>query len=255
MKKQRLFFMSAIFFIISAIYFCVPVLAGEGWGLHFVKDGEQPRGNKSAEFLAQFDAYYIGAEEEKVIYLTFDAGYENGLTADILDTLKKHEAPATFFLVGTYIRDQEELIRRMVAEGHTVANHTMTHPDMTKIGSRTAFEKELKQVEDAYRKVTGTELPRFYRPPRGIYNEVNLKMAQELGYTTVFWSLAYRDWENDNQPTRETALAKLVPRIHPGAVILLHNTSKTNALILDELLTTYKNMGYRFAPLAYLPKT
>ncbi|MCL2202761.1 MAG: polysaccharide deacetylase family protein [Defluviitaleaceae bacterium] len=226
--------------------------AGEGWGLNFGEKGAQPRGNKSAEYLLQFDAYYVGAEEDKVIYLTFDAGYENDLTAGILDTLKKHNAPAAFFLVGTYIRDQPELIRRMVSEGHIVANHSMSHPDMTQIGGKEAFHKELKLVEDVYRNITGQEIPRFYRPPKGIYNEANLKHAKELGYTTVFWSLAYRDWENDNQPTKEEAFAKLLPRIHPGAVILLHNTSKTNAVILDELLTKYKELGYRFEGLAHL---
>jgi peptidoglycan-N-acetylmuramic acid deacetylase len=250
MKKTRLFFMGTIIFCMM-LCFRTPVFAGDGWGLNFSAEGEQPRGNKSVSYLAQFGAYYVGAEEEKVIYLTFDAGYENGLTAGILDVLKKHEAPAAFFLVGTYIRDQGELIRRMVAEGHIIANHSMTHPDMTNI-SKEAFAKELEKVETIYRETTGQDIPRFYRPPRGIYNEANLKTARELGYTTVFWSLAYRDWENDNQPTREEAFAKLIPRIHPGAVILLHNTSKTNALILDELLTKYKGMGYRFESLEHL---
>jgi len=241
-------------FFIAFILTVVPLLvsAGEGWGLGFGEDGTQPRGNKDAAYLAQFGAYYVGAAEEKVIYLTFDAGYENDLTAGILDTLKKHNVPAAFFLVGTYVRDHPELIRRMTSEGHIVANHTMSHPDMTKIASKAAFQKELAQVEDIYRDVTGQEIPRFYRPPRGTYSEANLKFAQELGYTTVFWSLAYRDWENDNQPTREEAFGKLIPRIHPGAVILLHNTSKTNAVILDELLTKYTELGYRFEGLEHL---
>jgi peptidoglycan-N-acetylmuramic acid deacetylase len=248
MKKPRLFLLCMLAVLLSG----TPVYAGEGWGLNFGEKGEQPRGNKSAEYLAQFGAFYVGSEEDKVIYLTFDAGYENDLTAGILDTLKKHEAPAAFFLVGTYIRDHPELIKRMVSEGHIVANHTMSHPDMSRISNKDSFHKELAQVEKAYFTVTGQEIPRFYRPPKGIYNEANLKLAKELGYTTVFWSLAYRDWENDNQPTKEQAFAKLVPRVHPGAVILLHNTSKTNAVILDELLTKYKELGYRFECLEHL---
>jgi len=251
MKITRLFLMGAALAVLCWYY---PVQASDGWGVHFEKQGEQPIGNKSSEYLLKYDAYYVGTDDEKVIYLTFDAGYENDLTAGILDTLKKHSAPAAFFLVGTYIRDEPALIKRMVAEGHIVANHTMTHPDMSKISSLEAFKKELALVEDAYRNVTSEEIPRFYRPPRGIYNEANLKMAQELGYTTVFWSLAYRDWENDNQPTKDEAFKKLVPRIHNGAVILLHNTSKTNALILDELLTKYTELGYRFESLAHLTK-
>jgi len=252
MKKTLRLFLLCICVLAFPIAVPVAVLAGEGWGLHFPEKGARPQGNKSAGYLAQYGAYYVGAEEEKVIYLTFDAGYENGYTADMLDVLAKHDAPSAFFLVGTYIRDEPELVKRMVAEGHIVANHTMRHPDMSAISSKEAFHKELKEVEDIYRQVTGTEMPRFYRPPKGIYNEANLKLAQELGYTTVFWSLAYRDWENDKQPSREVAIEKMVPRIHPGAVVLLHNTSKTNAIVLDELLTQYKSLGYRFESLYHL---
>jgi len=241
--------------LITCILFCNNFIAyaGENWGLHFPKNGERPTAPATAEHLKKFDAYYIGGDaDDKVLYLTFDAGYEVDLTNGILDVLKKHEVPAAFFLVGTYIRDQSDLIKRMVAEGHIVANHTMTHPDMSKIESKEAFKKELAQVEQHYREVTGQEIPRFYRPPRGIYSESNLKLAQELGYKTIFWSAAYKDWEENNQPTREEAFSKLIPRTHPGAVILLHNTSKTNAMILDELLTKYKEMGYRFEDLNHL---
>jgi len=229
--------------------FCTAVWAqekGQNWGLHFPQQGEQPTGPATAEHLKQYDAYFIGSLNDKVLYLTFDAGYEIDLTAGILDTLKKHEVPAAFFLVGNYIRDYPDLIGRMVAEGHIVGNHTMTHPDMSKISSKEAFEKELVLVEEIYKNITNSEIPRFYRPPKGIYSETNLKHAQELGYKTIFWSLSYKDWEEKNQPTKEQAFAKLIPRAHPGAVILLHNTSKTNAAILDELITKYKDMGYRF---------
>ena len=246
---------------ISKFLCCLLILAmchttafADSWGLHFPKDGERPNGNATAEYLAQFDSYFIGGADEKVLYLTFDAGYENDLTAGILDTLKKHEVPAAFFLVGTYIRDHPELIKRMVEEGHIVANHTMTHPDMSKLGDKASFEKELNQVEEHYKTVTGQDIPKFYRPPKGIYNETNLKLAQELGYKTIFWSAAYKDWEDNNQPSREEAFSKLIPRTHPGGVILLHNTSKTNAVILDELLTKYKDMGYRLESLHHLVK-
>ena len=241
--------------LITFILVCSNFVAygGENWGLHFPKNGDRPTGPATAEHLKKFDAYFIGGDaDDKVLYLTFDAGYEVDLTNGILDTLKKHEVPAAFFLVGTYIRDQSDLIKRMVAEGHIVANHTMTHPDMSKIDSKEAFQKELNQVEEHYRAIIGQEIPKFYRPPRGIYSETNLKMAQELGYKTIFWSSAYKDWEENNQPTKEEAFSKLIPRTHPGAVILLHNTSKTNATILDELLTKYKEMGYRFEDLNHL---
>ena len=219
------------------------------WGLSFRQEGAAPIGNAGVDQLKQYDAAYLGDPSEKVIYLTFDAGYENGCTAKILDTLQKHNVKAAFFLVGNYIERNADLVRRMAEEGHTVGNHTMHHPDMSKLKDKEAFAKELQDLEELYREKTGEALPKYYRPPQGIYSEENLKMAKELGYKTVFWSLAYVDWNNDSQPTREQAFAKLLPRIHPGAVVLLHSTSQTNAEILDELLTKWAQMGYHFGTL------
>ena len=226
------------------------------WGVSFsgvdTGSGAPPRGNECADYLKQFDAYYVGNSNEKVIYLTFDAGYENGFTEGMLNTLKKHDVPAAFFLVGTYIKNNPEIINRMIKEGHIVANHTMNHPDMTAKADIESFKKELAMAEHEYKAVTGLDMPKYYRPPSGDYSESNMKMAQELGYKTIFWSLAYADWDNDSQPSKETAFSKLLPRVHPGAIILLHNTSKTNSLILDELIVKYKNMGYSFKSLDYL---
>ena len=219
------------------------------WGLSFQTDGEPPIANASMEELAKFNAYYAQNTTEKVLYLTFDAGFENGNTPIILDALKKHSAPATFFVVGTYIESNPDLIKRMEKEGHIVGNHTYHHPDMTKLSSLSAFEKELKDVENAYNNVTGKEMTKFYRPPQGKYNENNLQMAKELGYHTFFWSLAYVDWQENNQPTKEEAFDKLLTRVHPGAIVLLHSTSKTNGEILDELLTKWEEMGYPFKSL------
>lgn len=219
------------------------------WGLSFQTDGDPPIANASMEELARFDAYYAQNTTEKVLYLTFDAGFENGNTPIILDALKKHSAPATFFVVGTYVESNPDLIKRMEKEGHIVGNHTYHHPDMTKLSSLSAFEKELKDVENAYNNVTGKEMTKFYRPPQGKYNENNLQMAKELGYHTFFWSLAYVDWQENNQPTKEEAFNKLLTRVHPGAIVLLHSTSKTNGEILDELLTKWEEMGYQFKSL------
>lgn len=227
--------------------------AAEGsWGLSFPEDGKPPVANASFSELAQYNTYYAEDTAEKRIYLTFDAGYENGNTAPILDALKKHNAPATFFVVGTYIKDQPELIKRMQQEGHTVGNHTYSHPDMSQISSKETFEKELTQVEALYQDATGTSMTRYYRPPRGTYSTANLAMAKELGYKTFFWSLAYVDWYQDDQPTKEEAFDKLLTRIHPGAIVLLHSTSSTNAAILDELLTRWEEMGYTFHSLQEL---
>ncbi len=222
------------------------------WGLSFRTQGEAPIGPAGTAQLAKYDAVYLGDTREKVIYLTFDAGYENGCTGQILDILKKHNVPAAFFLTGNYFKTQPDLVRRMVSEGHTVGNHTMHHPDMSKISTLAAFQKELEELEGLYKEVVGEEMPKFYRPPRGVYSEENLKMAQSLGYKTVFWSLAYADWDNNAQPTVKAALEKLLPRTHPGAVVLLHSTSKTNTQILDDLLTQWARMGYRFASIEEL---
>ena len=230
----------------------VPASAGN-WGLSFQNEGQPPVGNASREELGQYNAYYLGDSAEKVIYLTFDCGYENGYTEQILDALKKHHAPAAFFVVGHMIEDAPDIVRRMAAEGHIVGNHTFHHPDMSAISDQAAFQKELDSLSALYCETTGQELPRFYRPPQGKYSEDNLRQARDLGYTTVFWSLAYVDWYTDDQPTREQAFSKLLPRIHDGAIVLLHSTSRTNAEILDELLTRWEGMGYRFAPLTELP--
>ena len=238
--------------VLSAAVFGGSALQTGSWGLSFRQEGQPPLGSAGEEQLRRYGAAYLGDPEEKVLYLTFDAGYENGYTEKILDVLKKEQVPAAFFLVGHYIEKNADLVRRMVAEGHTVGNHTMHHPDMSAIGEKTAFARELQDLEDLYRRTTGEELPRYYRPPKGVYSEANLAMAQELGYKTVFWSLAYVDWQNDAQPSRETAFDKLIPRTHNGAVVLLHSTSRTNGEILEELIGKWKDMGYRFGALEEL---
>ena len=224
------------------------------WGLSFQTEGQAPIGPAGEKQLHPYDAAYLGDTTQKVIYLTFDSGYENGSTEKILDTLKKHDAPAAFFLVGNYIEKNADLVRRMVDEGHIVGNHTMHHYDMSKISDKAAFEKELKDLEAVFTSVTGKEMPKYYRPPQGIYSEQNLQMAKELGYQTVFWSLAYVDWNNDAQPTAQQAFDKLLPRTHNGAVVLLHSTSATNAEILDQLLTKWEEQGYTFRSIDQLFK-
>ena len=219
------------------------------WGLSFQQEGAPPIANAGSRQLKPFDAAYLGNPQEKVLYLTFDAGYENGNTEKILDALKSHNAKGAFFLVGNFARDNGDLVRRMAEEGHIVGNHTMHHPNMSKISNLEAFRKELQGVEELYEQATGKPLDKYYRPPQGVFSEENLKMAKQLGYKTVFWSLAYVDWNQDSQPTREQALQKLIPRTHNGAVVLLHQTSDTNGKIMDELLTKWEEMGYRFGTL------
>lgn len=263
-KKKNL--LKSICGIVSVLALAAGVVAGAGfikensintsadgnWGLSFQEEGMAPVANASAEYLAKYNGYYAEDTDKKVLYITFDAGYENGNTAKILDVLKKHKVKAAFFLVGNYIESSPELVKRMVKEGHIVGNHTYTHPDMSEISTPESFKEELSKLEDAYKKVTGKKLQKYYRPPQGKYSEDNLRMANELGYKTIFWSLAYVDWYESDQPTKEEAFQKLVPRVHPGAIVLLHSTSKTNGEILDELLTKWEEMGYSFKSLDQL---
>ena len=240
--------------VVVAMILTFAILSAEtvetaSWGLSFQTQGATPIGPASSQILAKYDAVYVGDTSQKVLYLTFDAGYENGCTAKILDVLKQQEVPAAFFLVGNYMQTNPDLVRRMAKEGHIVANHTMHHPDMSKISQLDAFQKELQDLEKLYFDITGEQMAKYYRPPQGNYSQENLIMAQSLGYKTVFWSLAYVDWNNDRQPTAEYAFSKLLPRTHNGAVVLLHSTSATNAEILEELITQWKQEGYSFGTL------
>ena len=249
MRKRDVFLLLGAVLAITAmviVQFTTDAIETGAWGLSFRQENTAPIGPANTEELARFNAAYLGNTNEKVIYLTFDAGYENGCTEKILDVLKKHNAPAAFFLVGNYIEKNADLVRRMVKEGHIVGNHTMHHPDMSQLSTKEAFAKELTDLEELYRSITGEEMAKYYRPPKGVYSKDNLRYAKELGYKTVFWSLAYVDWNNDKQPTADAAFSKLIPRIHNGAVVLLHSTSRTNAEIMDELLTRWEEMGYRF---------
>ncbi|MFW5646304.1 MAG: delta-lactam-biosynthetic de-N-acetylase [Acetivibrio ethanolgignens] len=222
------------------------------WGLSFQEEGQPPVANATFEELAKYNAYYAEDTKEKVLYLTFDAGYENGNTPAILEALKKHNVKATFFIVGNYLKTSPELVKQMLAEGHIVGNHSFHHPDMSQM-DRADFEKELGELEALYEETIGEPMKKYYRPPQGKYSQKNLEIAKELGYKTFFWSLAYVDWNQDSQPSHEDAFDKLLSRVHPGAIVLLHSTSKTNGEIMDELLTKWEKMGYTFKSLDELP--
>lgn len=227
-------------------------LSSGDWGLSFGETGTAPRGNVSGEELKKYDAYFMDSSGEKTVFLTFDAGYENGYTPQILDVLAEEKVPAAFFLVGHYLKTHPDLVKRMAEEGHLVVNHTASHPDMSKIGDLPSFQAELEAVEKLYTEITGKPMLKYYRPPQGKFNPSNLEQAKQLGYKTVFWSLAYADWDVQNQPTAEAAMQKLTSRIHKGAVVLLHSTSKTNSEILQTLIRRWKEEGYIFRSLEEL---
>ena len=191
----------------SALENTQALLSAENWGLGFGSEGTQPSGTASSDKLKEYNAYYVGDAEEKKIYLTFDCGYENGNSSAILDALKRHNAPATFFVVGHFLESAPEMVKRMVEDGHTVGNHTYHHYDMSKISDPAVFRKEMDDVRTLFQEITGTEMEMYYRPPQGKYSKTNLQMAKDLGYSTFFWSLAYVDWNVDAQPSHEEAFS------------------------------------------------
>ncbi|MGM9642393.1 MAG: polysaccharide deacetylase family protein [Eubacteriales bacterium] len=204
-------------------------------------------------FIRDYDGAWINSsgrsEGKKTVYLTFDAGYENGNVAKILDVLKEKQVPAAFFILINLIESNPDLVKRMVNEGHTVCNHTAHHKDMTKITNINDFENELEGLNTAYKNLTGTEISKYYRPPEGKFTKSNLEFAKALGYKTVFWSFAYADWDNNCQPSEIYAKKKIMDNVHNGAVILLHPTSATNAAILGEIIDEMRIQGYEFGTL------
>ena len=228
--------------------------AGNGWYVKRNNEHKQPALDAEFSFIEELDAYYVDrrhgdADEDKVLYLTFDAGYENGNIEKILDTLKKENVSAAFFILDNLILRNQALVERMADEGHLVCNHTLRHKDMSRITEESDFMRELTALSDLYREKTGREMAKYYRPPEGRFCKENLVFAKKNGYKTIFWSLAYADWDNKRQPDPEAAIRKLLENTHNGAVILLHPTSATNATILPVLIARWRELGYRFGTL------
>jgi len=239
--------------LISITLLRLPVSASSElrWYFKPTKDHTQPGLPSEFSFIEDLGGVFIDKahgddNDEKVIYLTFDAGYENGNVSKILDALKAHNAVGTFFVLEHLIRDNTELVKRMFDEGHTVANHTMTHKNMAN-QSKEVFENELYGLEKLCRDLTDHDMAKLYRPPEGSFSRENLEILHDMGYHTVFWSCAYADWDNNKQPSEEYAIEKLTSRLHNGEILLLHPTSSTNAAIMDRFLTMLENEGYRCA--------
>lgn len=214
-------------------------------------DNHESSGCQEDFDITEYQAYYLVPVNDKKIYLTFDCGYENGYTADILDTLKEEQVPAAFFVTQTFIRDNVELTKRMKEEGHLVCNHTVTHPSMP--GKSIEEQKqELLTCEQYMKEATGYEMDLFFRPPRGEYSKRTLQMAKDLGYTTIFWSMAYLDYDVNNQPTASHVVEHFTKYYHPGAIPLLHNVSKANHDALGQVIQNLKKEGYCFGSLTDL---
>ena len=228
---------------------CTPI----NWYCTRNREHRQPLAAPELRIVEKYNGYYIDKKhgddhDDKVIYLTFDAGYENGNVERILDTLAKENVRGAFFILGNLITKNTDLVKRMADEGHTVCNHTNRHKDMTAISTQ-ELKKELDDLEALYKEYTGYEMAKYYRPPEGRFNESSLQYVSELGYKTVFWSFAYADWDNQKQLSADAAKKKILDNIHNGAVILLHPTSATNAEILGDVIRELKSQGFRFGTL------
>lgn len=241
-------YLKIILLTILFMLFPTSVVFGFGWGFKPSTDEKLPDVGIYGEIIENHLAFYADFTEEKHIYLTFDNGYEQGYTASILDILKKHEVPATFFVTGHYVETEPELVKRMVEEGHIIGNHSYNHPDFTTM-NKEEMKKELDLVEEAVRKLTKQQEMIYLRPPRGTFNENTLRWAEELGYVHIFWSVAFKDWEIDRQRGWQYAYDQMMQQVHPGAIVLLHTVSEDNAKALEKIIIDLKKRGYSFKSL------
>ncbi len=264
--KKRSFFVSGVCVLLAAFLWC-PTAAADagsdendkpmGWYFQRTEDHSIPPLDANLSYTEQYGAYYADKNapaDDKRIYLTFDAGYENGNVEKILDVMKRHGAKGSFFVLSHLLKAEPVLVRRMAEEGHLVCNHSANHRDMTQLDSDT-FLQELRGLEDAYRTLTGEAMAPYFRPPEGKFNRRVLERAQQAGYRTVFWSFAYCDWDNEKQPDPKQSIDKILAHTHNGMILLLHPTSATNAQILDTLLSAWEADGYRFALLDELERS
>ncbi|MFG0216757.1 delta-lactam-biosynthetic de-N-acetylase [Brevibacillus porteri] len=225
------------------------------FGFKKSKNGQLPSINEEGfkGIVDRHGAVFLGDTTKKELYLTFDNGYENGFTPKILDTLVAKKVPAIFFVTGHFVKEQPELLKRMAQEGHLIGNHSWSHPDMTTVSNQ-KIKDELTKVSNAVQQVTGQANMRYLRPPRGIFSDRTLAATKDLGYTNVFWSVAYKDWDTKVQRGTKYAYDSVMAQLHPGAVILLHSVSKDNAEALGMMIDEARKQGYEFKSLDQLPK-
>lgn len=238
-------------FVASLLVVNVQASSEFSWYCKRTPDHSQPLLDSSLNIAEKYDVVWIDKKHckmdgDKVVYLTFDAGYENGNVEKILDALDEENVKGTFFVLENILLKNHDLIKRMIDDGHLIANHTSKHKNMARIASKEDFETELKSLENVFEREYGASMAKIYRPPEGKFNEDNLRWASELGYKTVMWSFAYADWDNGRQPQPEKALEKILKNIHNGEIMLLHPTSSTNAEIMKDLIKELKGMGFRF---------
>ena len=248
--KRTVFLILAV----SVLLLLIPLNAGAtqnsfSWYCKRMKNNAQPPLPEEFDFIENYPCIWLDKSGSKKVYLTFDAGYENGNVEKILSVLESKGVKAAFFILINLVESNPELVKRMYENGHLVCNHTAHHKNISKITDPAIIKNELDALEESYFKLTGEKLAKYFRPPEGTFSESNLKMLSDIGYTTVFWSFAYADWDNNNQPSAEYAKNKILENLHDGAVILLHPTSATNAVVLGEIIDSVRAKGYEFGTL------
>ena len=217
------------------------------WGFKKEKNKAPSMPSEYTSVLEAYDGYYLGNQKKKVLYLTFDEGYENGYTNQILDVLKKTKTPAAFFVTGPYLEKETEIVKRMIDEGHIVGNHTVNHPSMPSVSDETVI-KEIDNLNNMFKEKYGKTM-NYFRPPRGEFSERTMSITKDMGYKTIFWSSAYADWDTNNQKGTDYALEQFTSQLHNGSIILLHAVSKDNADALESMINTAKKQGYTFLSL------
>lgn len=242
--KNKIFNRLIVMFLLFFMLLGLNVYA-YGFGYRKNPNHQQPDIGKYQQEIEGTDSFYVGNNDEKTLYLTFDAGYDNGNLSKILDVLKEKDVKATFFVTGDFITREKELVQRIVSEGHLVGNHTYHHKKITKL-DRAKIKEELDLLNETYKEVIGTDMPNFFRPPEGEFNRESLLYIKSLGYKTFFWSVAYDDWNTKNQKGVNYAYNKIMDNLHNGAIILLHTVSSDNANVLSKVIDDCIKSGYSF---------
>ena len=258
---EKLYKRFVLFILLPVVFAAFPFLifasskdsSPYDWYFKPTDDNTQPQLCPEADFLKDYDVISIGNANEKTLYLTFDAGYDNGYHTAILDALKQKNVSAAFFVDGNFVKSNPEIVKRMESEGHLVCNHSLKHPDMTKIVDFSLYEKQITEWENLVADI-GVTPQKYFRFPSGRFSKLALEYNKKLGIKTVFWSFAYYDWDEKEQPDNKAALEKIYSRVHNGAVLLLHSTSQTNSEILVEMIDTLRSQGYTFKSLVDFKK-
>ena len=255
-KGEKMKKVIALIIFLSVLFSLNINISAESFSWYIVrnKENKQPTTDPRYSFVEKYNGFYLNKDyadenRDKVIYLTFDAGYSNENLESILNTLKEENVPAAFFILSNLIIKSPEVVKQMAEDGHFVCNHTSKHIDISKVNDNNNIAREIHKLEELYTSLTGKEMQKYFRPPEGRFSEESLRYIDELGYKTVFWSFAYEDWDNEKQPSLESAKQKIFANLHNGEIMLLHPTSKTNAEILKDVIIELKNQGYRFGTL------